>query len=102
MNDSITFLIVRHPFERLVSAYRDKIVFAIPHSYHDKLGHKIVRKYRKNYVSFKLKNIFYIFVTYFIYLFFRLKEKRFEKSEMAEIFRIRKLFTRRRKTSCIL
>lgn len=47
MNDSITFLIVRHPFERLLSAYRDKLVFALPHSLHDKLGAKIVRKYRK-------------------------------------------------------
>lgn len=48
MNQSITFLIVRHPFERLLSAYRDKIMFAIPHSLHDKLGNKIIRKYRKN------------------------------------------------------
>lgn len=47
MNDSITFLIVRHPFERLLSAYRDKLMFALPHSLHDKLGAKIVRKYRK-------------------------------------------------------
>ncbi|XP_049313311.1 carbohydrate sulfotransferase 11 isoform X1 [Bactrocera dorsalis] len=45
-NDSITFMIARHPFERLLSAYRDKMVFAIPHSYHDKLGRRIVRKYR--------------------------------------------------------
>lgn len=48
MNNSVTFLIVRHPFERLLSAYRDKIMFAIPHSLHDKLGNKIIRKYRKN------------------------------------------------------
>lgn len=48
MNDSITFLIVRHPFERLLSAYRDKIMFALPHSLHDKMGMKIVRKYRKH------------------------------------------------------
>lgn len=47
MNDSITFLIARHPFERLLSAYRDKLIFALPHSFHDKLGTKIVRKYRK-------------------------------------------------------
>ncbi|XP_014093434.2 carbohydrate sulfotransferase 11 isoform X1 [Bactrocera oleae] len=45
-NDSLTFMIARHPFERLLSAYRDKIVYAIPHSYHDKLGRRIVRKYR--------------------------------------------------------
>lgn len=48
LNDSISFLIVRHPFERLLSAYRDKIMFAIPHSFHDKLGTRIIRKYRKN------------------------------------------------------
>ncbi|KAI8115512.1 Carbohydrate sulfotransferase 9 [Lucilia cuprina] len=46
-NNSITFLIARHPFERLLSAYRDKFVYAIPHSFHDKLGRKIVRTYRK-------------------------------------------------------
>lgn len=48
MNESTSFLIVRHPFQRLLSAYRDKIMFAIPHSLHDKLGNKIIRKYRKN------------------------------------------------------
>lgn len=47
-NDSITFMIARHPFERLLSAYRDKFIFALPHSFHDKLGSKIVRTYRKN------------------------------------------------------
>lgn len=46
-NDSITFVVVRHPFERLLSAYRDKLMFAVPHSLHDKMGRKIIRKYRK-------------------------------------------------------
>ncbi|XP_017844494.1 carbohydrate sulfotransferase 11 isoform X1 [Drosophila busckii] len=46
-NDSITFIIARNPFERLLSAYRDKIVFALPYSFHDKLGRTIVRGYRK-------------------------------------------------------
>ncbi|XP_034107776.1 carbohydrate sulfotransferase 11 isoform X1 [Drosophila nasuta] len=46
-NDSITFIIARNPFERLLSAYRDKIVFALPYSFHDKLGRSIVRTYRK-------------------------------------------------------
>ncbi|CAK1584545.1 unnamed protein product [Parnassius mnemosyne] len=45
--DSITFLIVRHPLERLASAYNDKIVHAWPESFHDKMGHRIIRKYRK-------------------------------------------------------
>ncbi|XP_026742596.1 carbohydrate sulfotransferase 11 isoform X1 [Trichoplusia ni] len=45
--DSITFLIVRHPLERLASAYNDKIVHAWPKSFHDKMGQRIIRKYRK-------------------------------------------------------
>ncbi|XP_068620388.1 carbohydrate sulfotransferase 11 isoform X2 [Battus philenor] len=47
--DSITFLIVRHPLERLASAYNDKIVHAWPKSFHDKMGRRIIRKYRKVY-----------------------------------------------------
>uniref|UniRef100_A0A2A4JZE3 Carbohydrate sulfotransferase n=1 Tax=Heliothis virescens TaxID=7102 RepID=A0A2A4JZE3_HELVI len=46
--DSITFLIVRHPLERLASAYNDKIVHAWPKSFHDKMGHRIIKKYRRN------------------------------------------------------
>ncbi|XP_047519989.1 carbohydrate sulfotransferase 11-like isoform X2 [Pieris napi] len=45
--DSITFLIVRHPLERLASAYNDKIVHAWPKSFHDKMGRRIIKKYRK-------------------------------------------------------
>lgn len=48
--DSITFLIVRHPLERLASAYNDKIVHAWPKSFHDKMGQRIIRKYRKKQV----------------------------------------------------
>ncbi|KAJ8717876.1 hypothetical protein PYW07_005806 [Mythimna separata] len=44
--DSITFLIVRHPLERLASAYNDKIVHAWPKSFHDKLGQRIIKRYR--------------------------------------------------------
>lgn len=47
VNNSISFLIVRHPFERLLSAYRDKLQFALPHTLHQKLGNQIIRKYRK-------------------------------------------------------
>lgn len=54
-NDSITFLVVRHPFERLLSAYRDKLVYALPHSLHQKIGNRIVRRYRKS-VSNKQTN----------------------------------------------
>ncbi|KAH8380662.1 hypothetical protein KR009_012089 [Drosophila setifemur] len=46
-NYSLTFIIARNPFERLLSAYRDKMVFALPYSFHDKLGRNIVRNYRK-------------------------------------------------------
>ncbi|CAH2089509.1 unnamed protein product [Euphydryas editha] len=45
--DSITFLIVRHPLERLASAYNDKIVHAWPKSFHDQMGRKIIKKFRK-------------------------------------------------------
>lgn len=53
LNVSTSFLIVRHPLERLLSAYRDKIEFAIPNSYHYKLGSTIVNKYR-NVVRIRL------------------------------------------------
>lgn len=52
LNNSISFLIVRHPFERLLSAYNDKLKFALPHTFHQKLGNMIVRKFRKA-VSFE-------------------------------------------------
>ncbi|KAH1006347.1 hypothetical protein HUJ05_007092 [Dendroctonus ponderosae] len=44
---SVSFLIVRHPLERLLSAYRDKIQHAVSGSYHFKLGREIIKKYRK-------------------------------------------------------
>lgn len=46
-NDSVSFLIVRHPFQRLLSAYRDKLQFSLPHTYHRKLGNEIIAKYRQ-------------------------------------------------------
>ena len=47
LNISTSFLITRHPFERLLSAYRDKLQYALPHTFHQKLGNMIVRKFRK-------------------------------------------------------
>ncbi|XP_031786796.1 carbohydrate sulfotransferase 11 isoform X1 [Nasonia vitripennis] len=46
LNDSLSFLIVRHPFERLLSAYRDKLEHSLPHTFHSKLGSHIVSHYR--------------------------------------------------------
>ncbi|XP_016910677.1 carbohydrate sulfotransferase 11 isoform X1 [Apis cerana] len=46
LNDSISFLIVRHPFERLLSAYRDKLEHSLPHTFHSNLGAHIVWNYR--------------------------------------------------------
>lgn len=48
LHDSIAFLIVRHPLERLLSAYRDKMQFSLPHTLHQKLGNEIILKYRNN------------------------------------------------------
>ncbi|XP_043477439.1 carbohydrate sulfotransferase 11 isoform X1 [Leptopilina heterotoma] len=47
LNDSISFLIVRHPFERLLSGYRDKFEQSLPHTFHSKLGSYIVSHYRQ-------------------------------------------------------
>lgn len=45
-----TFLFVRHPFERLVSAYRNKFVQPFPDDlrFQKEVGVKIIQKYRKN------------------------------------------------------
>jgi len=44
---NVTSLIIgRNPFERLVSAYRDKIFGALPGTFHDKMRRKITRNYR--------------------------------------------------------
>ena len=39
-------LIFRDPFERLVSAYKDKIFGALPGTLHDKMRRKITQRYR--------------------------------------------------------
>ena len=45
--DSIVFLIVRDPFQRLYSAYQDKILNPFQGSYHDEMGKKMILDYRK-------------------------------------------------------
>lgn len=44
---AIAFLVARHPFQRLISGYRDKIVGALSGSLHHKLNRHILIKYRK-------------------------------------------------------
>ena len=44
--NTVGFLIARDPFERFISAYRDKIKGALRNSPHDKLGRRILIKYR--------------------------------------------------------
>lgn len=46
LNDSVSFIIVRHPLERLLSAYRDKLEYSLPHTLHQRLGNRIILKYR--------------------------------------------------------
>ncbi len=38
MKTSISFVVGRNPFERLVSGYRDKIFMALRGSHHEKVG----------------------------------------------------------------
>ena len=66
----IGFLIARNPYERLISAYRDKIVGAFRNSLHDKLNKEIIVKYRhilpKNYRHSVTVPTFKEFVSYII------------------------------------
>uniref|UniRef100_A0A1B0DHX0 Carbohydrate sulfotransferase n=1 Tax=Phlebotomus papatasi TaxID=29031 RepID=A0A1B0DHX0_PHLPP len=49
LNDSVSFLIVRHPFERLLSAYRDKIQNAAPtNTVLQNLSKVIIHNFRRN------------------------------------------------------
>lgn len=73
--DSITFLIVRHPLERLASAYNDKIVHAWKRSFHDKMGRRIISKYRKNDSSAP-KERYPVFEEFVTYVLDEAKEKR--------------------------
>ncbi|GAB0097159.1 Carbohydrate sulfotransferase [Sergentomyia squamirostris] len=47
LNHAMAFIIVRHPFERLLSGYLDKIQNSDQSSIYGKLGMKIIQKYRK-------------------------------------------------------
>ncbi|CAD6228175.1 GSCOCG00006390001-RA-CDS [Cotesia congregata] len=60
LNDSVSFLIVRHPFERLLSAYRDKLEQSLPNTLHSKLGVRIINQYRYK-VTMILILIIYVF-----------------------------------------
>lgn len=53
LSGSLSFLIVREPFERLLSAYRNKLEFR-RNKYYKMLGDQIIREYRKGnkHVSF--------------------------------------------------
>lgn len=44
--DSRTFLVKRHPFKRLFSGYKNKILGAHKGSHHDKMSQKILAQYR--------------------------------------------------------
>ena len=48
--DLISFMVVRHPFERLVSAYRDKLE-RIDQHYYEKYGKKIVYRFREKAIE---------------------------------------------------
>lgn len=47
MENSTTFLVVREPFERILSAYRDKYEHG-RNSYYKKFGDKMIRKFRNS------------------------------------------------------
>ena len=66
-----SFIVVRHPFERLVSAYRDKLErsHAVDYEvdfYYKKYGEKIVKKYRQKAIDifgqdfFRLSSIYIV------------------------------------------
>ena len=72
MKNSISFVVGRNPFERLVSGYRDKILLALRGSHHEKVGRSIVLKYRGvdvkrlGRVGLKMKPTFTEFVRYIV------------------------------------
>ena len=40
------FIVKRHPFKRLFSGFKDKILQSFKNSHHDKISQKILEKYR--------------------------------------------------------
>ncbi|KAB7502086.1 Carbohydrate sulfotransferase 11 [Armadillidium nasatum] len=57
--DTVKFMLVRHPFERLISAYRDKFENATQKYFYKLYGEKMVQKFREipqNMGSYKCKN----------------------------------------------
>lgn len=56
LQQSLSFLIVREPFERLLSAYRNKLE-GYRNKYYKILGEKIVKKFRKNKYLKKIVSI---------------------------------------------
>ena len=56
-SDLIAFMVVRHPFERLVSAYRDKLE-RIDQHYYEKYGKKIVYRFRDKAIETLGSNFF--------------------------------------------
>jgi len=56
---SISFMIVRHPLERLLSGYKDKIQHSLPYTYHQKLGNQIIHKYRNKTADTSVRKLRY-------------------------------------------
>ena len=44
--DKYFFIVKRHPFKRLFSGFKDKILLSFKNSHHDKMSQKILEKYR--------------------------------------------------------
>ncbi|TKS91025.1 Carbohydrate sulfotransferase 11 [Collichthys lucidus] len=56
LKNYLKFLFVREPFERLVSAYRNKFTLKYNSSFHKRFGTRIIRRYRKNATQDALLN----------------------------------------------
>ncbi|RVE56397.1 hypothetical protein OJAV_G00220700 [Oryzias javanicus] len=56
LKNYLKFIFVREPFERLVSAYRNKFTLKYNSSFHKRFGTRIIRRYRKNATQDALVN----------------------------------------------